>query len=86
MHERQVSISAKLIEAVRRERERGTRQYTIARRAHMHPSTVSTLINSMTPIRAGDRRVIRLGAVVGLPADECFEEHAPESFGELVSA
>jgi hypothetical protein len=36
----------------------------------------SALICSIVPIEYGDRRVVRIGQVVGVPAEECFSDCA----------
>jgi hypothetical protein len=69
-------LSTKLRQELIAARSRGTRQYVIARRAGVHPTIVSALLNEAIPIKHGDDRVIRIGAVLGLGADECFEEGA----------
>lgn len=68
------AVSPRLLETLRLERERGVKQYAIARAARLHPSTVSCLVNSIVPIREHDARVIRLGAALGLRPEECFVE------------
>lgn len=67
-------ISDRLRRAVKAAPER---QYTLAHRIPVHPSTVSAWINGIQLVAAGDPRVIQLGKLVGVPADECFES-APE--------
>jgi hypothetical protein len=68
------AISERLrLELIKR-RARGERQYEIARAAHVHPTVLSALLHSIVPIRPGDPRVIRVGAVLGVPPAACFEE------------
>jgi hypothetical protein len=67
-------LSAKLRQELFAARSRGTRQYVIARQAGVHPTIVSALLNEAIPIKAGDDRVIRIGAVLGLGPEECFKE------------
>jgi hypothetical protein len=50
-----------------------SRQYVLARRIRVHPSVLSAWLNQMTDPRPNDPRVIALGRLVGVPADECFE-------------
>jgi hypothetical protein len=54
-------------------RARGVRSYEIARQANVHPTILSNLINGALPIKAGDPRVVRIGAALGITAGECFE-------------
>lgn len=51
----------------------GTRQYQIARRADLHPTTLSQIVNDALPLRSGDVRVVRVGAELGLAPDDCFQ-------------
>ena len=67
-------ISNKLRHELIAARSRGTRQYVIAREAGVHPTIVSALLNAAIPTRRGDERVVRIGAVLGLTHEECFEE------------
>jgi hypothetical protein len=69
-------LSAKLRQELIAARSRGTRQYVIARQAGVHPTIVSALLNAAIPIKPRDERVIRIGAVLGLMPEECFEEGA----------
>lgn len=68
-----MAVSERLRLELLKARARGVRQYEIARSANVHPVVLSTLVNSMTPIRDGDPRVVRIGKVLGLTEDECFE-------------
>lgn len=52
---------------------RGIRQSQLAIGAGLHPTTLSALLHDALPIRLGDERVVRLGALVGVPAAECFD-------------
>lgn len=69
-----VAVSERLRLEILKARARGVRQYQIARQAGIHPVVMSTLINSMTPIRPDDSRIVRIGEVLGVPAAECFDE------------
>lgn len=64
-------ISQRLRDAVKTS---GVHQYRLARRARMDRSVLSCWMNDITPVRPGDQRVLRLGALLGVPAGECFEE------------
>ena len=50
------------------------RAYEIAHRAHLHPSTLSRILNGIEDVMPGDHRVLRIAKVLGLDAEECFEE------------
>jgi hypothetical protein len=63
---------------VRRRRAEGERQHQIARRARVHPTTVSALLNDALPVAAGDIRVLRLANELGLEESECFEGELEE--------
>lgn len=49
------------------------RMYVLAQHAGLHPSTLSKLLNGITAVKPGDPRILRLGALLGLGADELFE-------------
>ena len=51
--------------------------YKIAQRAGVHPAVLSRLIHGAEPVRAGDERILRVAALLGVPADEALEA-APE--------
>lgn len=55
------------------------RMYRLAQEAGLHPSTLSKLINGITPARPGDPRILRLGTLLGLKPEELFEEAEPET-------
>jgi hypothetical protein len=57
---------------LREELAKGERQYRLARRARVHPTTVSQIRHDALPLRQGDERVVRLGRLLGLEPDECF--------------
>lgn len=48
------------------------RQYHLAREIDVHPSLVSCWLNDITPVRAGDPRIVALGRLVGVRAADCF--------------
>lgn len=52
----------------------GHRQYQLARAIKVHHSTLSCWLNGISDVRLGDARVLKLGAILGVPASECFEE------------
>ena len=63
-------VSRQLFVAVRLSPRKG---YEVAREAGLHPSVLSRLIHNAEPIRSMDPRVIRIGRVLGLGPEECFE-------------
>ena len=66
-------ISGRLLTAVRTTR---LRQYQLAQLIRVHPSTLSAWLNGIFPVQYGDPRVLQLGAILGVPASECFDESA----------
>ena len=48
--------------------------YRIAQRADVPPPTLSALVNGIAPLRPNDERIIRVGKILGLKPEECFEE------------
>ena len=66
-------ISEKLRRELITARSRGLRQYEIARKARLHPTTLSALVHNAIPVRRNDRRVLAVGHVLGLGEAECFE-------------
>lgn len=48
--------------------------YRIAQLAGMDPSTLSKLICGISKIKPNDPRVIKVGRVLGIPAEDCFQE------------
>ena len=49
------------------------RQYVIAWEAGINPVVLSQIITGYVRPKYGDRRVIKIGKLLGLDADECFE-------------
>ena len=47
--------------------------YVIAHEAGMHPSMLSNIINEALNIKDNDERVIKIGKVLGLEPEDCFE-------------
>ena len=66
-------------EFVRRIRLADEPAYHIANRAAIHPCTLSKLLNGQERVKPGDPRVIAVGRVVGLSAEECFTVHEPQN-------
>ena len=48
--------------------------YKIAQRAELDPSTLSKLICGIAKVKPQDPRVLRVGALLGLEPEECFED------------
>ena len=57
----------------------GERAYQIAHKAGLHPSTLSRLINGIEQVKAGDKRVITVGRILGIPANQCFESEGRDN-------
>ena len=53
-----------------------TPAYRIAHEAELDPSTLSKLVCGIVKVKKGDPRVIRVGEILGIPGDECFQENA----------
>jgi hypothetical protein len=47
--------------------------YEIAHLAGIHPSTLSKIICGIDKAEHGDSRVIAVGRILGISAEECFE-------------
>ncbi|MEA1947002.1 MAG: helix-turn-helix transcriptional regulator [Thermodesulfobacteriota bacterium] len=52
--------------------------YRIAQLAGMDPSTLSKLICGISTIKPNDPRVIKVGEVLGISAEGCFQEDIPK--------
>jgi hypothetical protein len=52
------------------------RHYQLAHEANLHPSTFSRILCGIERIKPNDPRVIAIGQVLGLPAEECFQGEA----------
>lgn len=50
-----------------------TPAWKIAYAAGVHPNILSKIMSGAIRIKPGDARVIRVGGILGLSADECFE-------------
>ena len=72
-------LSRRLREAVKTS---PVRQYRLAQAVGLHPSQLSALICGIYGVRAGDMRIVKLGALVGVAADECFAPAAPLPGGD----
>ena len=67
-----VVVSQRLRSALWEKRRDGAKQFELARRADMHPSQFSQIVNDIIPIQPGDERVKRIAAVLGVPVTEAF--------------
>jgi hypothetical protein len=50
-----------------------TPAYRIAQRAGIDPTTLSKIMCGIIKVKKNDPRVIAVGRVLGIPADECFD-------------
>lgn len=48
--------------------------WKIAYAAGIHPNVLSKIMSGAVRIQPDDARVIRVGEILGLSADECFED------------
>ena len=53
--------------------------YKIAQEASLDPSTLSKMICGIIRTKPGDIRIVRIGQIVGVHADECFEKESEGS-------
>ena len=65
-----MTLSRKLIAAVRGS---GRPQYLLARAAGLHPVALSDLMRGARDCKSGEPRIVRLGGLVGVAPEECFE-------------
>ena len=63
-------VSQDLIKAIKLASEKN---YVIAHKAGIHPSTLSKIINGIERVKRGDERVLRIGRAVGLKEADLFE-------------
>jgi len=47
--------------------------YKIAHAAGLNPTTLSKLICGISKVRPGDPRVLKVGKILGLSPEQCFE-------------
>lgn len=71
-------ISQRLRSAVKNS---GRRQYELARAIEVHHSTLSCWLCGISDVRHNDPRVLKLGTILSVPADECFEEDPAKEGG-----
>ena len=51
-------------------------EYRIAQKAGLNPSVLSKLTHGIVQVSKGDPRVIKVGKVLGISPEECFEKEA----------
>lgn len=68
--QRRSMLSQRLRNAIR---IAGKPQYQIARAVGLHPVMLSNLMVGSRDATRDDRRVLAIGTLLGVPADECFE-------------
>ena len=56
------------------------RQYELAHAIGVHPSTLSGWTNGIVPVRADDPRLLRLAAILDVPADRAFSQREGAAF------
>ena len=66
-------VSRKVIDGVKLSH---LKSYEIAHLAGLHPSTLSRLIHGIDRIKPHDHRVVKVGKVLGLIPDDCFDQKA----------
>ncbi len=54
--------------------------YKIAQEAGIDPSTLSKIICGITRTKPNDERIISVGQVLGIRADECFKKESKGDF------
>lgn len=72
----QIQPSKKWFERLKQTKKRGTPYYKIARAANppVYPPDLSKIIHNGLPLKAGDKRIVAIGRLLGLSAAECFAE------------
>ena len=48
--------------------------YKIAQEAGLDPSTLSKMVCGIIKIKPGDNRTVRVGQILGVQPDKCFEK------------
>ena len=66
-----ISISQKLFHAIKLN---PIPAYKISMQAGIHPNTLSKILHNAIPIRKDDKRILRIGEILGLTSGELFEE------------
>lgn len=73
-------ISRRFIEEIKLNPEP---QYKLAWKAELNPVVLSQIITGYIRPKRNDPRVVRVGRVLGLSAEECFEEDAVNALSEV---
>lgn len=68
-------VSTKLRHAVKLS---DLRSYQIAHKAKVNPTTLSKLMCGINLPNENDQRVVRVGKVLGIPPEECFEDNGDQ--------
>lgn len=79
-------ISDRLRSAIREASRRGIPQYRIAQAGPVHAVTLSDWMRGARDVALGDDRVIAIGQLLSIPADECFADtprHHDQAAGRL---
>jgi hypothetical protein len=71
----EMAISKILLKKVKLSSLKG---YEIAHIAGIHPSTLSKIMCGIERVNPGDHRVISIGRVLGISANDCFQESTSE--------
>jgi len=71
-----MKISQKLVATVRLSQ---LRQYKIATRANLTSSALSRLLCGIDKIKDNDPRIIRVGQVLGIPPQDCFDAESVDN-------
>jgi len=64
-------ISKKLKEAIKLS---SIPAYRIAQRSGINPSTLSKIVCGIINIKNGDSRMVKVGKIIGVKAEDCFEK------------
>jgi hypothetical protein len=70
IYRRTTMISKELIRMVKLS---NLKSYQIAHKAGRHPSTLSRILCGIERVKDNDERVLKVGRVLGLPPENCFE-------------
>lgn len=53
----------------------GLPQYRVAQKADLDPAVLSKIMRGSLKVQPKDKRVLAVGAVLGLKPEQCFEKH-----------
>ncbi len=54
--------------------------YRLAQSARVNPNYLYKMMSGIGKVKNGDHRIIKIGKVLGIPAEECFEEGGEDSY------